>query len=71
MRYRPHRGSLADAMKEVVEVQDLEALRDYLNDPKIVIKPYYDRYDPRIGWKKTYLVMSGTGGPLGFTDSQS
>jgi len=77
-KYRPHRGTLADAMAEVVEVADLPALVEHMRKsvqdwyppeelPTIkttTVKPY--AYDDRIRWN-TYIVMVN-GSVWGFTD---
>lgn len=79
--FRPHRGSLADAMAEVVEVADRRALFTHLLSrpygPEIlsgstaetlVIQPFGSGGDDRIGWSQTYVVKTGATGVLGFTD---
>ena len=66
MRYRLHRGSLADAMSEVIEVADKQALVDHLNKDlaqwgvvlsvdDIKSEPY--GYDPRIDWNTHVVLM--------------
>lgn len=61
--FRYHRGSLADAMRTVVEVKDIADLTDKLirdcggyikADGKLKIKPYGD-WDSRINWT-THIV---------------
>lgn len=80
MRYRPHKGSLADAMKEMVEIRDFHGLLWHLQkthppycppfDPgSITIEPYSGA-DDRIGWEKTYIVLQDGCG-IGFTDEPS
>lgn len=82
MRYRPHRGTLADAMAECVELPStMEALRahiagqnyGWLDPDTIEVQPYSDRPDYRIGWERTYIVMAtwrdGVRLPVGFTDA--
>ena len=71
MRFREHRGTLAEASKTLVELKDRDALIErckeiYSNiyqdgcvlDPaKLRARLYaYGMPDDRIGWKKTYLV---------------
>jgi hypothetical protein len=64
MKYRPHRGSLADAMAAVVELPDRAALIAHLaaelrpwgymvEDADVRVEPY--GFDARIGWE-TYIV---------------
>lgn len=78
MRFRFHRGSLADSMATLVEFKDDQEARehiagearDYLNDPSIVAddvtsEPY--SYDARIDWD-THLVCI-RGYPCGFSDA--
>lgn len=73
--FRPHRGSLADSMAEVIEVADRAALVSHLAGgvfPSLLLKiePYYG-YDERIGWH-TYIVIDrladGTACVAGFTN---
>jgi hypothetical protein len=65
MKYRPHRGSLADAMAAVVELPDRAALIAYLadvlrpigyevEDADVRVEPYC--FDDRIGWD-THIVL--------------
>lgn len=74
--FRPHRGSLADAMKEVREInsfkelidQETEMLWRWYIEPKpeeFHIKYYAE--DKRIGWS-TYIVTLDNYGVLGFTN---
>ena len=69
MRFRPQRGSLADAMSEMHEMPATKValaahLRCDIGD--VEVKPY--TYDERIGWD-THIVLV-LGFPAGFTDSQ-
>lgn len=74
-KFRFHRGSLADSMATVVEVDGRTALIDLLDDtiirdlpPKayaVTVKPY-GGIDERIGWD-TYIVLVDEI-PVGFTD---
>lgn len=60
IKYRPHRGSLADAMKEYHEFETIDEMKQYIvsqhngmisiND--IVITEDYGE-DKRIGWKES------------------
>ncbi|MEN5103800.1 hypothetical protein [Brucella anthropi] len=72
MKFRFHRGSLADSMKTVKEVQNRDDLIALITDEvdlkptdHIHIKPY--GYDKRIGWD-TYMVKVDGFGPVGFLD---
>jgi hypothetical protein len=83
MKFREHRGSLADSMKTVVEVRNKEELVEhirklfspYVGDfqfDKIKVEPYGPPYTPvvydqRIGWH-TYLVTMPEYGVIGWTD---
>ena len=78
VKYRPHRGSLAAAMAEVVEVQDFVGLVNHMRSEVVSyypshrlptietteVKPY--AYDSRIGWD-TYMVTVD-GQAWGFTN---
>lgn len=73
MKYRPHRGFLADAMTECVEVDGMAGLLLHLRRQPdtqhgvITVVPYDDRPDDRIGWAATHMVLFN-GSPLGFVD---
>ena len=76
--YRPHRGSLDDSMREMVEVNDFSQLVRHMRReveswyPKIEmpteentkLEPY--AFDSRIGWN-TYLVVVN-GNAWGYTN---
>lgn len=77
-KFRPQRGSLADAMDEVEEFESkADLVKKLINDYKgffpsrtisestVEIKPYI--YDDRINWD-TYIVTIKGLGVLGFTD---
>lgn len=76
-RFRPHRGGLADALREVVEVNGRAGLLAHLkatgagpspfNPSKIRIEPYYGD-DNRIGWKNVHIVDIDGYGVLGFCE---
>lgn len=78
MKFRPQRGSLEDAMKEVAEIPaTLEALTAHLNNTlglsnykvysqAVRVRPY--GYDERIKWH-TYIVTIN-GNAIGFTNSE-
>lgn len=57
--YRPQRGTLKEAMKEVVEVANLDELKAHLKKEWNMnvedVKIEYYTYDERIKWD-TYLV---------------
>lgn len=75
-KVREHRGSLADAMETVFEVQDFAGLVDHM---KQTLEPYgqmvkaedvkveHYTFDDRIGWD-TYIVSIDGYGVWGFTD---
>jgi hypothetical protein len=79
IKYRPHRGLLADSMAEVVSVADFYGLVEHLRGKfpnyfprdmtptteNVEIEKYGD-FDERIGWD-THMVFVG-GHPFGFTD---
>ena len=66
--YRPQRGGLAEAMKEVKEFDTLDELKSHVasrfNDispdsvsPEDVVIDEESRNDPRIGWENEYMVL--------------
>ena len=80
MRFREHRGQLADSMATCVELADRQALIDHLSGlyapyehsydfSRIEVKPYFMEPDQRIDWGETYIVSLPTFGVLGFTDT--
>lgn len=68
MKYRDHRGGLADSMKTVREIEPkIDALAVILTvPPSAITVEKYGGYDDRIGWD-TYMVCV-EGRPVGFTD---
>jgi hypothetical protein len=80
MKYRPHRGGLAEAMAECVELPaTIDALRTHVERDGDPLAPKLTRVDPhgrgadsRIGWKDTFVVLGewqdGSKGVVGFTD---
>jgi hypothetical protein len=73
-KFRPHRGSLEEAMQEVVELETAQDLIDHLESqyehldasaPTINVEPY--GYDNRIDWD-THIVSIAGFGVVGFTD---
>jgi hypothetical protein len=66
MLFRPQRGSLEDAMKEVIEVSSLAELEKKINWPNLTTKFYC--HDHRIGWN-TWIVMSN-GTAIGYANGE-
>ena len=76
IRYRPHRGSLADAMLEAVELNGRDEFIAHLrkayasevneSGTNVVVKKYGDGIDERIGWDTHIVLVAGN--PYGFTD---
>ncbi len=75
-KFRPHRGWLADAMKESVTVTDREGLMRHLraihpefgppfDEAKIVVAPYGS--DERVHWMHLHIITDGSG-VIGFAD---
>ena len=72
-KFRPHRGSLSDAMQDVREFETRDELLEFLNEDlegmavltTMEIKPY--TYDGRIRWD-SHIVTAPGHGVLGFTD---
>ena len=63
--YRPHRGSLIDAMKEAKEFETLDEMKDYIvddwdgfikKDDIVLSEETHD--DNRIGWKNVKHVCT-------------
>jgi len=80
MRYRPHKGSLAESLALTVEVNGRDGLLDHIrkelapwpsappHDWKhITIQPYYGD-DDRIGWKDVHIITLDGYGVLGFCE---
>lgn len=67
-KYRPHRGNLHESMKEVIELDTLDALRDHVKDSGATVRLYDPGPDARVGWNQTCIVISSEGFPLGFTN---
>ena len=82
MKFREHRGGLAESMETCVEIASYGQLLDHIGnifqepplntfafDPrKVHVKEYSMEPDARIGWPATYIVTVDGYGPLGFTD---
>lgn len=69
MKFRFHRGTLAEAMQTVVEIDPTIAALAVLlgvKNPKLILVEHYC-YDSRIGWD-TYIVTVDRKA-VGFTDS--
>ena len=78
MKFREHRGSLADSMETVVEIPATKAaLKEEINkalwpyrlqfvESQICVDPY--GYDSRIQWDTHIVIVEGYG-VFGFTDS--
>ena len=77
--FRPHKGSLSDSMKEVVNVKDKQALLNkvihdlwefnyegVISKDTLQVKYYCSDY--RIDWNTTYIVTLEGYGVLGFTN---
>lgn len=80
MKFREHKGSLADSMETLVELPDRAALiarlaallRPYrfkVTDKIVKIELYTPRPDNRIGWARTYLITVKGYGVIGMADS--
>lgn len=76
IRFREHRGNLADSMKTTRSFATVDDLLTHLviNSPhpirdvsKIIAKSYGGD-DDRIGWRDVHLVLSDLGQPLGFVE---
>lgn len=81
MKFRQHRGGLAESMETLVVLGNWDELKGYIKgllwswptapevtDQTLHVKLYVDRGDSRIGWEKTYIVTLDEYGVLGFTD---
>ena len=65
MKYREHRGSLADSMETVIEVKDLKDLAEKMKYKGKLTCEWYAK-DDRIGWD-TWLVCED-GCAIGMAD---
>lgn len=77
IKYRPHRGGLAEAMMEYREFPNRDLLEQHLRkrfadmpwkDAEISIEPYVLAPDDRIGWSESWIIRMGDAGVVGFTD---
>lgn len=57
--FRLHRGSLADSMATVREIQSVADINTIIA-PDVVVSIQHGRYDSRINWD-TYFVISQAG----------
>jgi hypothetical protein len=80
MKFREHRGNLAESMETMVEFQDKQALVAHLRyllrpfnfrveDKDVAARLYSTSGDQRIGWEKVYVVTVHGYGVVGFSDS--
>jgi hypothetical protein len=79
MRYRPHRGGLADSVALTVEVDGRAGLINHLRGelgpwtgtalmPDTVRITAYGGDDDRIGWKNVHIVTIDGYGVMGFCE---
>lgn len=81
MKFREHRGTLADAMHTCVELPNHAALVEHcrrlfesfptaprVDEHTVKVMLYTTDRDERIGWDNTYIVTLKNHGVLGFTD---
>ncbi len=76
MKFRPQRGGLAEAMREVVELDNLEQLKHHIRNMYhlgcgsklgvVKVEKYGSGIDERIGWDTHLVTLDGS--PVGFTD---
>lgn len=82
MKFRYHRGSLANSMATEVEISGTEAeLRQLFLDDlpfdwardypvgAITWRRYSEDGDPRVGWKELWIIRED-GSPFGWTDGE-
>jgi hypothetical protein len=67
MKYREHRGSLADSMETVIEVKSLRDLATKMNYKGVLSCKEYSQ-DHRIGWD-TWLICED-GFPIGMSNGE-
>jgi hypothetical protein len=67
MKYREHRGSLADSMETVIEVKSLKDLAQKMKYKGILTCKWYCK-DDRIGWD-TWLICED-GCAIGMSDGE-
>lgn len=59
--FRFHRGSLADSMSTLIQVDYLDDVEnaeenDFIKTKNLECMLYYNKLDDRIGWDKTYII---------------
>jgi len=79
MKFRFHRGSLADSIKTLVELKGRDDLvkhcqsllgQDFVFEPSALkVEPYGSGGDERIGWEHVFVVTIEGYGVIGFTDA--
>jgi hypothetical protein len=80
MKFREHRGGLAESMETLVEVDSKLALVVYIQNllapyrvtvayEDVVSTLYGSSGDARIGWEKVYIVTVKGYGVIGFSDA--
>lgn len=79
MRYRPHKGSIAESVALTVEVEGWPGLirqlrselwpyrRDDFTDDKVHVSPYCGDHS-RIGWRDVHIVTIDGYGVMGFCE---
>jgi hypothetical protein len=80
MKFRPHRGSLAAAMAECVDVDGRAGLIEHLKKTAPEFGPAFDaeRFnaepyggdDSRIGWKDVHVITVHNWGVVGFCEGR-
>lgn len=69
MRYRPHRGGLAESLAETIEIESLAALAQHLQtEPQLLEFAPYGGDDARIGWKDVHIVSITGFGIVGYCE---
>ena len=79
MKFREHRGGLAESMETLVEVDSKRALVAHIQkllspyrvtvaDDDVQASLYGSSGDGRIGWEKVYVVTVNGYGVIGFSD---
>jgi hypothetical protein len=80
MKFRPHKGQLADSLAEMIEVNGRDGLiahirkelapfeMDDFDDRALHIQLYYGD-DDRIGWKNVSIVTLDGYGVIGFVEN--
>lgn len=79
MKFREHRGGLAESMETVVNLVGRKELVEHthkllwlwgvdVRDEDVKVEKYTDNGDARIGWSEVYIVTLTGYGVVGFTD---